>query len=278
MLAGLTAGPALAQESFQTVKSLYAAAAYEDALAALTRLQGLDDKDLNPEVAQFRVFCLIALGRTTEAEKAIQSLVTANPMYVPDAADVPPRILEFFVSTRRQLLPDIAKRLYADAKAALGRKEREQAIAGFASLVRLVDGADSTSPGALTELRLLAEGFLDLSRAIPEPPKPVVEPPTAAVAAPAPPPELTPPVALKQVMPQWVPPDLVSRQTEFTGSIRVSISAGGKVAAAQIVTAVHPLYDRLLLEAARSWEFQPARRDGVAIPSEQVVQVRLKPR
>jgi protein TonB len=117
-----------------------------------------------------------------------------------------------------------------------------------------------------------------LSRAIPEPPKPVVEPPTAAVAAPAPPPELTPPVALKQVMPQWVPPDLVSRQTEFTGSIRVSISAGGKVAAAQIVTAVHPLYDRLLLEAARSWEFQPARRDGVAIPSEQVVQVRLKPR
>ncbi len=275
LLAGLTAGPALAQESFQTVKSLYASAAYEDALAALTRLQGGDANDVNPEVEQFRVFCLIALGRTTEAEKAIQSVVTANPMYVPDAADVPPRILEFFVTTRRRLLPDIAKRLYADAKAALDRKEREQAIAGFGSLVRLLDGADSSSLGALTELRLLAEGFLDLSRAIPEPPKPVVQPAPAPVAAP---PELTPPVATKQVMPQWVPSDIVSRQTEFTGSIRVSISAAGKVAAAQIVTPVHPLYDRLLLQAARSWEFQPARRDGVAIPSEQLVQIQLKPR
>jgi TonB family protein len=64
----------------------------------------------------------------------------------------------------------------------------------------------------------------------------------------------------------------------FSGSVRVGISAAGRVESADIVQSVHPGYDRLLLQAARAWEYQAATSDGVPVASEQLVQVQLKPR
>src|SRR5262245_45596573 len=95
----LAHAPVFAQDSLKTAKDLYASAAYEDALTVLGRIRTSDPA---VEVEQFRALCLIALGRTAEADKAIQSVVTANPLYVPDATDVPPRVQEAFARTRRQ--------------------------------------------------------------------------------------------------------------------------------------------------------------------------------
>jgi tetratricopeptide (TPR) repeat protein len=269
---------ARAQDSLQSAKDLYASAAYEDALKVLSRLQVSDPK---PEVAQYRASCLIALGRTAEAEKAIASVVTANPSFVPDPAEVSPRLQELFARTRRQMVPEIARQVYLEAKVALDRKDRETAVAKFEAVVQLIDsGADAS--GSLSELRLLAAGFLDLSRAMSAPP--ATASPTARNSAastankPVKAPEITPPVAIKQVMPAWFPSDNVSRQAEFFGSVRVLISATGKVESAEIVRPIHPAYDRLLLLAAKGWEYQPARSDGLAVSSEQLVQVQLKPR
>src|SRR3954470_19467912 len=86
----LTHGAAFAQDSLQAAKNMYAAASYEDALTVLGRLRAVEPK---PEVEELRVFCLIALGRTAEAEKAIQSVVTTNPLFVPNPDEIPPRIL-----------------------------------------------------------------------------------------------------------------------------------------------------------------------------------------
>jgi len=276
LLTVLTAVPAFAQDSLQVAKELYASAAYEDALKMLSRLQ-LGD----PKVEQYRVSCLVALGRNHEAARAIESVVTADPSFVPDGADVSPRIQELFARARRQMLPDIAERIYGEAKIALERKDREIAVAKFEGVVRLLDSVNDLS-GTLQDLRLLAAGFLDLSRALPG----------ARPASASPPPsesskqtmmtskarEITPPVAVKQAMPAWLPSDNVSRQGSFLGSVKVSITADGRVAAAEIVRSIHPTYDRLLLQAARTWEYQPARSDGTAVPSEQLVQVQLKPR
>jgi TonB family protein len=270
---------ASAQDSLQTAKDFYASAAYEDALAVLTRLQR---SETGSEIQQYRAFCLIALGRIGEAEKAIESVVVANPTYVPTVADVSPRIQEAFERTRRQLLPDIAREMYATGKAALDRKDRAAALAAFEGLVALIDASDPVSRDALDEIRFLAAGFVDLTRAqavpaaSPQPAKGVNI--AAGSSPPAPPPAIVPPVAVRQPMPPWTPGDSVSRQASFTGSIRVIISAQGKVERGEIVKSVHPAYDRLLLEAVRVWEYQPARRDGVAVPSEQVVDVQLKPR
>ena len=78
-------------------------------------------------------------------------------------------------------------------------------------------------------------------------------------------------------MPPWVPTEASSRQA-YTGAIRVTISAAGLVEAAVMVRPSHPAYDRILLQAAMGWEYQPARRDGVPVPSEQVVEIQLKPK
>jgi hypothetical protein len=269
-----------AQESLQAAKDLYASAAYEDALSVLSRLTG---GNVQTEATRYRVFCLVALGRTEEAEKAIQIVVEDDPLYVPDSGDVSPRIRELFVRTRQQLVPEIARRMYGEAKAALNRKDVTASIAGFEALIRLIDGGEDGTSVELGELRFLAAGFLDLSRAV-RPSQATTERPSAPAISPAasaPPPgspDIVPPVATRQTMPKWVPSDAMSRQAVFRGAIRVFISASGRVEGAEMVRPIHPAYDVVLLQSARSWEYQPARRGGVAVPSEQVVQVDLKPR
>ena len=280
-------GSALAfgQEPLQQIKALYSSAAYEEALTMVARLQGTNRR---PEFEQYRVFCLVALGRTAEAEKVIASVVAENPSFVPDARETSPRIQEMFLRIRRALVPEIAQRMYVDARAALNLKDKESAAAQFAALVGLIDSttslesddddrSDSAEP-MLSELRLLASGFLDLSRALPDArrvPEPEEKPAVRTQALGAI--DVTSPVPVKQDLPQWVPPDQASRR-EFRGAIRVFISEVGRVTGAEIAPAIHPAYDRQLLLAAKSWEYQPALKNGSPIPSEKLIEVVLRPR
>ena len=56
---------ARADDSLATARELYAAASYEDALAMLDRLRTpADVPDLGRTIAQYRAFCLFALGRS----------------------------------------------------------------------------------------------------------------------------------------------------------------------------------------------------------------------
>jgi hypothetical protein len=278
---------AYGQETLQQVKALYSSAAYEEALTMVGRLEATSRR---PEFEQYRVFCLVALGRTAEAEKVIASVVVENPAFVPDAVETSPRIQEMFLRIRRALVPEIAQRMYVDARAALNRKDKESAAIQFAALVQLIDsaaqaeaGADDSSDSAepmLSELRLLASGFLDLVRALPDPkPAPAPETPkpalrAQAISAVA---DLTSPVPVKQDLPAWVPPDQASRR-EFRGAIRVFISEVGRVVGAEISPAIHPAYDRQLLLATKGWEYQPALKNGSPVASEKVIEVVLRPK
>jgi hypothetical protein len=272
------ASPAAAQDSLQHVKTLYASAAYEDALTVLGRLQGSQRR---PEYEQYRVFCLVALGRTAEAERAIASVVTEHPAFVPDDLETSPRIREMFIRVRRALMPEIAQRMYLQARSALDRKDKT-AEAQFEALVQLIDGAPHVnadgqdSEPMLSELRLLASGFLDLSRAASTRSERRSESPAVVPNLPAPP-EVTSPVPVKQGLPVWVPPDQAS-QREFRGAIRVLISDAGRVTSADLAPPIHPVYDRLLLQAAKAWEYQPALRNGVPTASEKLIEVVLRPR
>ncbi len=273
------------QESLQQVRALYASAAYEDALSMVGRLQATGRK---PEVEQYRVYCLVALGRTAEAETAIASVVVENPSFVPDAEETSPRIQEMFLRIRRGLVPEIAQRMYMDARAAWNRKDTAAASEQFTSLVQLIDvtlaaGADGNSAPdnaepMLFELRLLATGFLDLGRALSAPPARAVDPVPALPREPvANAPQITAAVPVKQDLPQWVPTDQATRR-EFRGAIRVYINETGAVTRAELSQVVHPAYDRQLLVAAKTWTYQPAMKDGVPIASEKVIEVVLKPR
>ena len=282
LMAGVLAvsGPAAAQDSLQHLKDLYASAAYEDALAVVTRLE---TAETDPRVDQYRVFCLVALGRSKDAEHAVEAVLKARPEYRPDTADVSPRMLELFSTVRRRIGPALVKSMYLDGKAALERKDREGAIERFEAMLRLADDPDVKDEASISELRFLGAGFLDLSRALVAPPAPAPVVPAAAghadtVATLAVRPAVVLPVAIRETLPRWAPTDAASRFVEFRGAIRVRIDADGRVFDAEIITPIHPLYDGLLLRAAKDWAYQPARMNGVAVPSEKVVQVVLSPR
>jgi TonB family protein len=275
----LTVGaPAAAQDSLQQVKDLYANANYEDALGVLSRLPSSGQR---LEIERYRVLCLIALDRTAEAEKAIAGILSDDPLYTLDEAS--PRVMELFNNVKRQSTPQLAKALYAEGKAAMD-KDKDLAVRKFEQMLQLTDDPALRDETLISELRLLAGGFLDLARTPPPAPAPTT--PERTVSAPNPaaatPPSLasdiTPAFPLRQDLPKWVPYDATTRSTEYRGAVRVTISTEGKVEAVEIVTPSDRQYDRLLLNAARGWLYEPARRNGQPIQSEKIVSIYLRPK
>ena len=280
----MAAAPVSAQDSLQQIKDLYASAAYEDTIVAVTNLDATDPK---PEIVQYRVFSLVALGRMAEAEKSVEAVLIAHPRYRPDPGAASPRIQELFSKVRARVGPSAIKALYQSGKEALDKKDRAAAVAQFEELLRTADDPDIKDQASVAELRLLGAGFLELSRALPAAPgsAPAANGTSAAAAPPVPngsaaaplePTVITPPVAIRENLPAWMPPSTAGR-IEYVGTIRVQISVNGTVDRAEIIDSVHPSYDPLLLEAAKGWRYAPAKRNGVALPSEKTVAVRLKP-
>jgi protein TonB len=289
---------ALAQDDLQRAKDLYAAAAYEEALAILT---AVPEAERVPQVRQYQAFCLIALGHTAEAQQAIEALLTAHPTYQPDPGETSPRVLEVFTEARHNAMPAITRQMYVDAKAALERKDRRAAVSGFDGLLRTIDSAPDLA-AQFEDLRVLADGFATLSRALPGVPtfaaaapgpasaKATPGPASAAAAAapgpgsaaaqpaePAQPALSTRPLVVKQEIPPWVAYDGVSRRQAFNGILRIRVGTDGRVQSAEMIRPVHPGYDRELLRATESWLYKPATENGVAVPSDVMVQIQLRP-
>ena len=178
LLAAWLSAPATAtadQDALARAKDLYATAAYDEALAALDALPKETADGESIEAAEYRVFCLLALERRDDARKAIEGLVTAHPLYHLPDGKTSPRIQTVFREIRRQMFPDIVQRAYADAKAAFDRKDAD-AGARFDRVIALLDDPDAQGVATLADLRTVAVGFRDLSKA------------AAASAAAAPPP------------------------------------------------------------------------------------------
>jgi TonB family protein len=269
----LAAAPHLsAQDVMQSVKDLYASAAYEDALTAVGKVEGSSASSL--EADEYKIFCLVALGRVDEAEQAVESVLTAHPEYRPDAAQASPRIQSLFTQVRRRIGPSLVKKMYQQGRAAMERKDRDEAVSQFETMLRIANDPDVRGDAAIGDLKELGTGFLELSKALPAKPKPAEPAPTTAAAPRAS--VIVPPAVVMQKLPPWVP-DPVSRANEFHGAIRVVISAEGRVVSAEIIKSVHPAYDQALLRAARGWIYEPAKKDGVPIPSEKTVEVSVAP-
>ncbi len=256
------AASSAAQDSLDPVRDLYASAEYEEALSALGRLKTNADTGGLPEIDRYRMLCLIALGRSTEADQVIETIVTGDPLYQPGAADAAPRVRAAFAAVRRRVLPGVVRSLYANAKAAFDRKAFPEAAEALDRTVRVIDNLDAAENGDLADLRLLASGFLELSRAsLPPPPSPVTAPPANVAASTetvAVPPTASSAVAIRQDVPRW-PFFLGMTSGEFRGTIEVEIDESGNVISAQMVQPIHALYDPLLLKAAREWKYEPAR-------------------
>jgi hypothetical protein len=282
----LSSASAAAQDSLDPVRNLYASAEYEAALTAIGRLKSNPEFGSVVEVDRYRALCLIALGRSAEADQAIEAAVTLDPLYQPASADASPRVRAAFTAVRQRVLPTVVRSLYAGAKAAYDRKAFAEAADGLDKTVRVIDSLEGSNP-ELRDLRMLASGFLDLSKAAiaeasappPAPaPAPVSPPPVEApiAAGPAQPIPFSNVVAKRQDLPQ--PPfSLAMTKTQYRGTVEVEINEAGDVVGARVIQSVHVLYDPLLLAAARDWKYVPARIDGRPTAVRKRVDVVLKP-
>jgi TonB family protein len=278
---------AAAQDALARAKGLYASAEYEEALQMFESLKG---RTPSTEVSAYQVFCLVALGRSTEARAAIQAIVRQDPLFRPSEAQVSPRVRVFYEDVRRPLLPEIARQLYGSAKAAYDRKDWDPALADFDRVITLADEIAETDPG-LSDLRTLALGFRDLTKAALAPPPPPPAP--APVEAPKPPVtvrtsvpsepqvygvdnvDVKKPMVLSQPMPAWRPATPTEEKMRFTGAVELLISQDGKVMTVKLIESVHPRFDPALLEVAKTWTFKPATRDGKAVMYRYAVGVTL---
>ena len=167
LVAMALAAPAGAQSpaSLQAALDLYTSAAYDDALRALDTLRTQDlDAAVIAQVEQHRMLCLVALGDTAGAEGAAAALLAATPARTLDSADVPPRVRTLFDTTRRRLLPTLARQRYADAKRAYDAGDYARARDGFADLQTLLAPADVVAlDRTLEDLRTLTDGFAQLA-------------------------------------------------------------------------------------------------------------------
>jgi tetratricopeptide (TPR) repeat protein len=273
-----------AADKLDPVRQLYASAEYEEALTALGRLQP-EMPDSGLEIDRYRALCLIALNRASEADRVIESIIAADPLYQPSASDASPRVRSAFSVVRERVLPVVARSLYLEARAAYDRKAYADASQALEKTVRVIDTIESPAKNELADLRVLASGFLDLSRAAAAPSAPSASAAPAAPAKPeveAPPPAPAPPrntglVVLKQDLPP-LPFSIASLGTgEYRGVVELHIDEAGTVTSARIVETVHAIYDPILLKAAREWKYEAPRISGTPIASVKRVEIVLKP-
>jgi TonB family protein len=275
--------------------------------AALEHLGGQTSTD--DEAEEYRVLCLLALGRQADAERIVERRIARTPLVAPDMQGRAPGFVTTYLQVRRRMLPLIAQTMYGLAKAGFDAGHFEAAAVQFEELIELLHADGAADPGG--DIEVLADGFLRLSRSRGE--RASLEPMTilpdahadvpvaetilipAAVAEAFQPeadgakpfspwrsqvfgpddPSVTPPATVAQPMPVWLAPGRFAHVT-FRGSLEVVVDETGAVRSAKVLERTHPLYDLQLAAAAKAWRYEPAVKDGRPVKYRKVVEFTLR--
>jgi TonB family protein len=290
----LVAGAArvYAQAPLDLARDLYATADYEK---ALTLLDDLISREMGPkrqEAELYRALCFLALGKRDDADRAVETIVQRDPLYrAPE--DIAPRMRTAFGDAKKRLLPSIIQQHYNAAKAAFDAKDFGTAGEGFQRVLDAINDPDmknAASQSPLVDLKTLASGFRDLSvQAVPKPP-----PVAAMLATPPPVPQVQaqsqavsafriytlndqgviPPVVIMQEFPKY--PGRVP-QGGILGAVDVVIDQTGAVESASMQTPVLSGYDAMVVQAARTWRYQPARVNGQPVKFRKSIRITVVP-
>jgi hypothetical protein len=278
------AGSSAVQDVLDAARQLYAAAAFDEALAALTRISEQRELtgDEGRQVDEYRIFTFFALGRVADAEAASEALIRRDPLTGLQSSDASPRIRALYDGVRARLLPQLIRDRYRAGRAAIDAKDFATADLQLAAAERLIDEADKAkiADGGLADLRVLVDGFRTLSRS------PAVNgsaPVKAIAEAPALPPPSTPakivkstytiddigvvpPTPLYQVVPT-APPAIRERIAGIKRPLvlNLTIDETGRVRKTDVVLPVNPVYDQMVVNATSRWRYKPATKDGAPV-------------
>ena len=287
----------LAQDPISAARDLYASAAYAEALAELARVEAAAPAPATKRDADvYRTFCLVALGRDTEAQAVAESLVRSAPMLSLDQfPDASPRIATMYALVRRRVLPQVVKDEFRAARA-LAAGNAPEAQPRLRRVRQLLDAARQAGAWdeTMADMRLIVDGFLDLAHTAE---RQNAAAPAAPVAAPAPPEPASPPPAVVSSSPTAlaalskdavassskdagvlapipifqpgpaIPPALLLmvRQLHRSSTIDVLINEQGTVDDVTVKQSVTPAYDSLIVAAARRWRYKPALKEGTPV-------------
>lgn len=289
--AALIAATAVSAQSVPTkslaaARTLYASAEYGGALDMLNGL--VDETPAGPErqsVELYRLLCYVAVGNSAEANRVIDAMLAQDPLYRPASEDVPPRLRTAFTDARRRLLPGIVQQTYVAAKTAFDKKDYAAAAKGFTQVLAGLSDPDiesATSQSPLADLKVLATGFSDSAGKAIAPP-----PPPPAPVAPVPEPvvekvarvyspsdtDVVPPVTIRQAVPPYPGRVLLGGSLVMD----VVIDTTGAVESAVMSSPPNPAYDRLVLGAAKTWQYQAATLNGQPVKYRKRIQLTLVP-
>jgi hypothetical protein len=300
LLTGLLIGCACAlpagAQTVDDARELYAGAAYAEALDVLDAVEKKTPEAPMRDALQYRALCLLALSRPREAEQTVARPVITEPLYSPDAVEAPPQLRELFRVVRAQKLPTIVREQYAAARQSFSRDRPAEAAVKFDAVLALLDAPEvqaALGADAVADMRTLAMGFRDLAK-MPAPMAPAAatdlpESPalkTNLAAAPSnheavPKPasaeifgiddaDVLAPVSVRQAFP---PMRAQYNVATARGLLEVVIDREGAVESATIRRSIHPLYDRILLQEARTWRYAAATRNGSAVRYRKLIEV-----
>ncbi len=257
-----------AEDTLPAAKELYGAAAYPEALAMLDRLKaGNPPADTALEIDKYRAFCLFAMGNTRDAEQVVAGMTTAWPRFRLADGEASPRVVSAFRDVRRAQLPAVIEQAYTLGREAYEKKAAEAAIEQFRLVLDLSGDPDLPANQPLTkDMQTLASGFLNLAQAqkaaAETKPAPVAEKPASPPAVPVArryytteDSDVVAPVPINQQMPVW--PSGV-RVINSKGVLEVLIDENGAVETATMRLHLHPIFDELLTESAKTWRYRPA--------------------
>ena len=232
------------------------------------------------EVEKYRALCLLALDRPKDAEESLEHLAMARPLFTFDGSDSSPKLVAMFENVRKRTLPEAAKQTYERARASYEKGDFAEAARQFRDVMAMAEGAPASSAALMGDLKMLAAGFVKLTEAAllptpaPRAPAPV-RPAAASAIVPAVAPPATAseriynasdtsvnaPIATSRQIPTWERPAALNFAT-LQGLLQIIVAEDGSVVAENMLKVINPAYDQLLMQAARTWRFQPATLDG----------------
>jgi len=263
------------------VRELYGAALYEEALATLPAMPETGQED---DVDRYRMLCLLALGRTAEAERTVEKALARNPAFSVFPSEVSPRVVQFLNDVRKRVLPARVEALYARARTDYDERRYVEAVNHFTTVLELLSDPEVGAIGKLADLRIVAEEFrklayerlpqnvqASLSTTSPDLDVPDLDRIYTRLS-----PNVEPPIEVSRVLPPWHPPKEEAWK-RVRGVIELTIDKRGRVEDVQVLERLAPFYDGALVAAARKWTFKPATLFGHPVRYRHLIEIRMGP-